>query len=111
MNTTPRGIQKLPSTPTTNDEANTLIAQAKTLRVSRRPERTRAELLDEIQCLQDDAYVSSRHAAAYVGASEHSLAQWRKRKYGPEFVKNNKFIRYQIKALKQFMGEQPNSEE
>jgi hypothetical protein len=41
--------------------------------------RNRAQLLAELNTLPDDTLISANHAAAYIGSSPGSLANWRQR--------------------------------
>jgi hypothetical protein len=69
--------------------------------------RTRAQLLAELNTLSDGDLVSANHAAAYIGTSPGSLANWRQRRVGPPFIKGKaRFIRYRIADLKIFVASQ-----
>jgi hypothetical protein len=66
--------------------------------------RTRAQLLAEIRTLSDEDYVSSRHAAAWLGTSPAQLSNWRYQKLGPKFTRGRaRFVRYRISDLQEFM--------
>jgi hypothetical protein len=67
--------------------------------------RTRARLLAEIADLPDDTYVSSKHAAAYLGTSPAQLANWRMVRREPPFVRGRaRFIRYKLSDLNEYMA-------
>ena len=64
---------------------------------------TREELLEEVASAADDAYLTARHAAAFLNTTEQTLANWRVKKRGPEFKRTDRFIRYRLADLKDFM--------
>jgi hypothetical protein len=66
--------------------------------------RTRARLLAEITDLPDNAYVTSKHAAAFLDTTPAQLANWRMQRRGPPFVGGDaRFVRYKISDLKDYM--------
>ena len=66
--------------------------------------RSRNRLLAELEGLPDSAYVTARHAAAYIDTSYANLANWRMHRRGPPFVgAGRNFIRYKLGDLKKFM--------
>lgn len=70
------------------------------------PHRSRARLLAEIEDLPCDAYITAKHAAAYLDTSFGQLANWRMQRRGPPFVRGKaRFVRYRISDLKAFMQE------
>jgi Helix-turn-helix domain len=64
---------------------------------------TRDELLEEIVSAADHAYLKARHAAAFLNTTEQTLANWRQKKRGPKFNRIDRFIRYRLGDLKDFM--------
>jgi hypothetical protein len=66
--------------------------------------RTRARLLAELDGLSDDAYISAKHAAAFIDTTYAQLANWRLQRRGPKFVGARKFVRYKLADLKAFMA-------
>jgi hypothetical protein len=69
----------------------------------RKLNRNRAQLLAEIATLPQDALISTEHAAAFIDATEHVLAQWRYLRKGPPYVSGKRHVRYRIKDLKDFI--------
>jgi hypothetical protein len=68
-------------------------------------QRPRAILLAEIEGLPDDAYITSKHAAAFLDVPQQTLANWRCEFKGPAFAGARDFVRYRIKDLKAFMAQ------
>jgi hypothetical protein len=66
--------------------------------------RDRARLLAEIEGLPDDAFITARHAAAFIDTSVGQLANWRFQRRGPPFVSGRRFIRYRLADLRSFMA-------
>jgi hypothetical protein len=64
--------------------------------------RDRARLLAEMDKLPDGAWVSARHAGAYLGTTPGVLANWRSQRRGPKFTKVGRIVRYQIAVLKAY---------
>ena len=64
---------------------------------------TREELLEEVASAAADAYLTARHAAAFLNCPEQTLANWRQQKRGPKFNRIDRFIRYRLGDLKDFM--------
>jgi hypothetical protein len=64
---------------------------------------TRAELLDEVATAADDAYLTARHAAAFLNTTPQVLANWRQKQRGPAFKRIDRFIRYRKRDLQAFM--------
>jgi hypothetical protein len=62
---------------------------------------SREELLEEVASATDDAYLTARHAAAFLNTTER--ANWRQKKRGPQFKRTDRFIRYRKRDLKAFM--------
>jgi hypothetical protein len=69
----------------------------------RKDDRDRARLLAEIENLPDDAFVTSRHAAALIDTTPGQMANWRMHRRGPPFVSGRRFIRYRIADLRAYM--------
>ena len=68
--------------------------------------RSRRRLLAELDGLPDAAFVTARHAAAYIDTSYANLANWRSQRRGPPFVAAGRnFIRYRLGDLRSFMAE------
>jgi hypothetical protein len=73
----------------------------------RKLRRTRAQLLAEMDKLPDDAFVSAKHAAAFIDGSEQGLANWRYERRGPPFFRGGRrFVRYRLGDLRKFMADQ-----
>jgi hypothetical protein len=70
-----------------------------------RMQRTRARLLAEIEGLPDEAFITARHAAAYIDTTRGQMANWRMQRRGPPFVGGKGFIRYKLSDLKSFMAQ------
>jgi hypothetical protein len=68
-----------------------------------RVHRDRARLLAEVAGLPDDAFVTSKHAAALIDTTPAQLANWRMNRRGPPFIGMRSFIRYRISDLRAFM--------
>jgi hypothetical protein len=66
--------------------------------------RDRARLLAEMAGLSEDAYVTAKHAAAFIDTSVGQLANWRVQRRGPPFVSGQRFIRYRLADLRSFMS-------
>jgi Helix-turn-helix domain len=64
---------------------------------------TREELLAEVAAAADDAYLTARHAAAFLNTAPQVLANWRVKKRGPPFKRIDRFIRYRKADLRAFM--------
>jgi hypothetical protein len=62
-------------------------------------EKSRDDLLAEIAGLPADAFISTTHAAAYLGSSPGVLLNWRSQRKGPRFHGSGNFIRYRISDL------------
>jgi hypothetical protein len=68
-------------------------------------QKSRIELLREIDGLHDDHLVSCEHAAAYLGLSVGNLANWRcTKRGGPAFVRQGRVVRYRMGALKAWIS-------
>jgi hypothetical protein len=61
-------------------------------------------LLAEIYNLPDEAFVTAKHAAAFVDTTPGQLANWRMQRRGPPFVSGRRFIRYRLADLRAFMA-------
>jgi hypothetical protein len=68
----------------------------------------RSALLAEITHLPATAFVSDRHAAAYLGTEVGVLRCWSGMRRGPRYHGANEFIRYRITDLDQWMSTRAN---
>jgi hypothetical protein len=67
-------------------------------------EKSRADLLAEIAGLPPSAFISTAHAAAYLGSTPGVLLNWRSQRRGPRYHGKADFIRYRISDLDLFMA-------
>ena len=64
---------------------------------------TSAALLAELHALPEDAFLSTREAAAFLNLSPHSLNWYRCARIGPDYVKlGAKTVRYRVGALRAY---------
>jgi hypothetical protein len=77
----------------------------------RRADWPRTVLLAEVEGLPDDAYVTARHAAAFLGTTPQTLANWRYKRQGPAYSGAKGFIRYRLRDLKAFMAQRASEVE
>jgi hypothetical protein len=68
------------------------------------PEKSRAELLAEVAGLPPSAFISTAHAAAYLGSSPGVLLNWRSQRRGPRYHGKNDFVRYRLSELDDWMS-------
>src|ERR1700730_7459892 len=69
-----------------------------------RPEKSRAELLAEIEKLPPSAFINTAQAAAYIGFSSGVLLNWRSQRRGPRYHGSNEFVRYRLSDLDIWMS-------
>jgi hypothetical protein len=69
---------------------------------------TRAEHLAEIESMPDKVYLNPEQAAAFLNTSMQTLANWRSKRTGPQYVGRGRFIRYPLNLLKAFVNERAN---
>jgi hypothetical protein len=67
-------------------------------------EKSREELLAEIAGLPPSAFISTAHAAAYLGSTPGVMLNWRSQRRGPRYHGKNDFIRYRISDLDSWMS-------
>jgi hypothetical protein len=75
-----------------------------TTKTSEKTRKTRAALLAEIADLPASAFVSTAHAAAYIGSTPDVLFCWRSQRRGPRYYGALAFIRYRIADLDSWMA-------
>jgi hypothetical protein len=71
---------------------------------ARRLEKSRADLLAEIEGLPSSAFINTTQAAAYIGSSPAVLLNWRSQRRGPRYHGSNDFIRYRISDIDLWMS-------
>jgi hypothetical protein len=76
---------------------------AKSIR-DRGPGKSREELLAEIAGLPPTAFISTAHAAAYLGSTPGVMLNWRSQRRGPRYHGKNDFVRYRISDLDLWMS-------
>jgi len=67
-------------------------------------EKAREGLLAEIAGLPPSAFISTAHAAAYLGSTPGVLLNWRSQRKGPRYHGRSNFIRYRISDLNLWMS-------
>jgi hypothetical protein len=76
--------------------------------IKRSYQKTRAELLADIEGLPANAYLGAHHAAAYLGTTIGVLANWRSQRVGPRYEGSKEFIRYRLCDLRSLMQGRAN---
>jgi hypothetical protein len=71
---------------------------------NRGAEKTRDELLTEMAGLPASAFVSTAHAAAYLGSTPGVMLNWRSQRKGPRYHGSGNFVRYRISDLDMWMS-------
>jgi hypothetical protein len=69
-----------------------------------RTEKSRADLLAEIENLPSSAFINTAQAAAYIGSSPGVLLNWRSQRRGPRYHGSKDFIRYRLADLDTWMS-------
>jgi hypothetical protein len=67
-------------------------------------EKSRADLLAEIAALPPSAFISTAHAAAYIGSTPGVMLNWRSQRRGPRYHGKGDFVRYRISDLDLWMS-------
>jgi hypothetical protein len=70
----------------------------------RRQDKSRADLLAEIEGLPPSAFVTTAQAAAYIGSSPGVMLNWRSQRRGPRYYGSNDFVRYRLSDLDLWMS-------
>jgi hypothetical protein len=71
---------------------------------TRRPTRSRADLLAELEGLPSSAFINTTQAAAYIGSTPAVLLNWRSQRRGPRYHGSNDFVRYRILDIDSWMS-------
>jgi hypothetical protein len=74
----------------------------------KRSEKSRVDLLAEIESLPASAFVSPYHAAAYIDSTPSVLANWRSQRRGPRYHGARDFVRYRLSDLDEWMATRAN---
>jgi hypothetical protein len=74
----------------------------------RAPEKSRAQLLEEIAALPPTAFLTPLQAGAYLATTTGVLDSWRKQRRGPRYFGANAFARYRICDLDAWMSTRAN---
>jgi hypothetical protein len=67
-------------------------------------EKSREDLLAEIAGLPSTAFISTAHAAAYLGSTPGVMLNWRSQRKGPRCHGRGNFVRYRIADLDLWMA-------
>lgn len=68
-----------------------------------------AALLAHVDTLPGYTLIQPKLAAKLLGTAKGTLANWRSKRVGPEFVRQGDFVRYELRALRAWIDERRQS--